>query len=151
MVRAYRTARPGATAADLRTAILGDGLFGAATRRMAAAHAGRDQGKGATFGYRFGWRSDALDGQLGASHVMELPFVFDVAGLAALHGSGALLGTTAAPADLARRTHAAWVRFAATGDPGWPAQGPGRRGVQQIGATWRFVDDPDPLEVAAWS
>lgn len=84
-------------------------------------------------------------GQATIVAVMELPFVFDVTGLPALHGPGALLGTTAAPADLAARTHAAWVRFAATGDPGWPAQRPGRPGVQEIGATWRFVDDPEPL------
>jgi para-nitrobenzyl esterase len=139
VVAAYRAARPGATAAQLRTAILGDAVFGLPTRRMAAAHAGAG---GATFGYRFTWRSGALEGQLGASHVMELPFVFDTAGLAALHGPRALLGPTAAPVDLARRTHAAWVRFAATGDPGWPSQGPGGRGVQDIGAAWRYVADP---------
>jgi para-nitrobenzyl esterase len=148
LIDAYRASRPAATAAQLRTAILGDGLFGTGTRRMAAAHA---TATAATFGYEFAWRSGALDGQLGASHVMELPFVFDVLDLPSLHGPHALLGTTAPPADLARRMHAAWVRFAATGDPGWAPLLPGRRSVQRIDTTWQLVDDPHPLETAVWA
>jgi para-nitrobenzyl esterase len=140
VVDAYRRCRPAATDADLRAAILGDGLFGAGTRRMAAAHA--MSATAATYAYEFTWRSDALGGQLGASHVMELPFVFDLAHLSSLHGPRSLLGTAAPPADLAARMHAAWVRFAATGDPGWPATSPRRNRVQQIGATWQLVDEP---------
>ena len=30
-----------------------------------------------TYAYAFGWPSPALDGQLGATHIVELPFVFD--------------------------------------------------------------------------
>jgi len=91
---------------------LGDELFGAGTRRMASAHAPL----GPTYAYEFGWRSS----ELGASHVMELPFVFDHLDLPALHGPHGLLGTGEPPAGLAARMHAAWARFAATGDPGWP-------------------------------
>ncbi|MGW0504436.1 carboxylesterase/lipase family protein [Micromonospora sp. NPDC003241] len=115
-VRAYRQARPHACAADLRTAILGDGLFGTGTRRLAEAHAPH----GPTWAYLFTWRSAALNGRLGASHVMELPFVFDRLHLPALHGPQALLGDTAPPGELATNMHAAWIRFATTGDPGWP-------------------------------
>jgi para-nitrobenzyl esterase len=147
LVRAYRQSRPTATAAELRTAILGDGLFAAGTRRMAAAHAHA----AATFAYEFTWRSNAVDGQLGASHVMELPFVFDLTDLASLRGPNALLGTAEPPADLARRTHAAWVAFATTGDPGWAPSQPQRRRVQIIGDTWELMDDPRPLETAAWT
>lgn len=116
LVRAYRTARPTATRAQLHVAILGDGLFGASIQRMAAAH---ESTGAATFRYEFTWRSDALDGQLGASHVMELPFVFDAVGLPSLHGPNALLGTTPPPSDLSHRVHTAWLRFATTGNPGW--------------------------------
>lgn len=48
VVAAYRAARPDATAARLRTAILGDALFGTPTRRMAAAHAGAGGRRSAT-------------------------------------------------------------------------------------------------------
>ena len=111
----YRAGRPGASPAELRTAILGDGLFGAGTRALTEAHAGH----GPTWAYRFTWRSTALDGRLGASHVMELPFVFDHVHLPALRGPRALLGDGLPPTDLATRVHEAWVRFATCGDPGW--------------------------------
>lgn len=124
-VRAYRQARPGASAAELRTAILGDGLFGTGTQRLAEAHARH----GPTWAYIFTWRSTALGGLLGASHVMELPFVFDQLHLPALHGPQALLGDAAVPGELATDVHGAWIRFATTGDPGWPRY----PAVQQLG------------------
>lgn len=124
-VRAYRKAHPDASLGRLRTALLGDGLFGAGTQALTEAHAAH----GPTWAYRFAWRSDALDGRLGASHVMELPFVFDRLDLPALHGRQALLGSGPAPQYLADRMHAAWIRFAATGDPGWPRH----PGVGQLG------------------
>jgi para-nitrobenzyl esterase len=82
--------------------------------------------------------------------VLELPFVFDVLHLPALRGPRSLLGTASPPADLARRLHSAWVRFATTGDPGWAPQRPGRRFVQRIGTNWELVEDPRPREDASW-
>jgi para-nitrobenzyl esterase len=112
VLRAYRKSHPHASPGRLRTALLGDGLFGTGTRALTDAHALH----GPTWAYRFGWRSSGL----GASHVMELPFVFDRLDLPALHGPRALVGEGPAPQDLADRMHAAWIRFATTGDPGWP-------------------------------
>lgn len=149
LIHAYRTQRPTASAAELRAAVLGDGLFGTGTRRMANAHA--TAGNAPTFVYEFTWRSNALDGQLGASHTMELPFVFDRLDLPSLHGPQALLGTSGPPADLAARMHQAWVRFAASGDPGWPRHESGRRRVQWIGAAWELTEDPRPRETEAWA
>ncbi len=149
LIAAYRAQRPAASAAELRTAVLGDGLFGAGTRRMAAAHG--TAAHAPTFAYEFTWRSDALDGRLGASHAMELPFVFDRLDLPALHGPSALLGTTEPPADLATRTHRAWIRFAATGDPGWPRYEPHHRHCQQIGAAWELTTNPRSRETEAWA
>jgi para-nitrobenzyl esterase len=148
LLAAYRRSRPDATDPDLRAAILGDGLFGAGTRAMTAAHAPAPAG---TYEYEFTWRSDSLDGQLGASHVLDLPFVFDVLHQPGLYGRRALLGATAPPADLARRVHRGWVRFAATGDPGWAASVPGVRRVQRLGPDWRLVENPRPEEYAAWT
>ncbi|MEV0411711.1 carboxylesterase family protein [Streptomyces sp. NPDC050448] len=130
-VRAYRARHPDAGPAELRTLILGDGLFTAGTRRMAAAHAAAASGR--TYRYEFAWRSDALSGQLGASHVMEMPFVFDRLTLASLHGPHALLGTTPPPAELARKIHQTWIRFAETGTPGWPAHQEDDGHVERLG------------------
>jgi para-nitrobenzyl esterase len=148
LVDAYRSARPSATAAQLRVALLGDAMFGAGTRRFAEAHAQAAAAR--TFVYEFTWRSAALDGKLGSCHLMELPFVFDTAGLPALHGPGALLGTPPPPGDLAARVHATWVRFATHGDPGWPAYSQATPTVQQIGETWTQVVGPHAREFRAW-
>ncbi|WP_063127015.1 carboxylesterase/lipase family protein [Nocardia fusca] len=113
VVAAYRAQHPDATFGALRAAILGDALFGTGSRRAAAAH-------GNAFVYEFAWRSEALGGALGAAHAVELPFVFDCLRLPELHGPGGLLGPAEAPARLATEMHTAWVRFARTGDPGWP-------------------------------
>jgi para-nitrobenzyl esterase len=122
VVRAYRAERPTASVPELRTAMLSDGLFRHGTRRMAAAHA--TSTTAATYVYEFAWRSDAIDGQLGACHAVELPFVFDTVDLPELHGPHALLGTAPPPAALAAAMHGAWTRFANTGDPGWPSHRP---------------------------
>ncbi|MGP3946136.1 MULTISPECIES: carboxylesterase/lipase family protein [Streptomyces] len=115
-VESARAANPAASLSRLRTFLLSEGLFRAGTRRTADAHATSSAG---TYAYEFAWRPDAVGGQLGACHTIELPFVFDMTGLPALHGPTALLGTTPAPAELACDVHTAWVRFASTGDPGW--------------------------------
>ncbi len=98
---------------------LGEALFGAGTARMIEAH--RRISGGRTHVYRFGYRSTAFDGKLGAAHTVELPFVFDLADAPWLHGATGLLGPSPVPVGLAARMHGAWVGFARTGNPGWAA------------------------------
>ncbi|MEC3982631.1 carboxylesterase family protein [Amycolatopsis sp. H20-H5] len=85
-----------------------DELFRAASRRLTDAH-----GNART--YEFDWR----DGPHGACHTVELPFVFETTDLPELRGPDGLLGPRVPP-SLADELHQAWVRFATTGDPGWP-------------------------------
>ena len=72
-------------------------------------------GPAPTYLYEFAWRSPVMD--IGAAHAMEIPFVFD--NLAA-PDAAQVIGTEP-PAALAAEVHAAWIGFAATGDPGWQA------------------------------
>ncbi|MFJ7417065.1 hypothetical protein ACIQXD_00405 [Streptomyces uncialis] len=65
--------------------------------------------------YEFG-RPSPVRG-LGACHALELGFVFATLDRP---GTDALTGPDA-PQEPADAVHAAWVRFAATGDPGWRA------------------------------
>ncbi|MGW7516197.1 carboxylesterase/lipase family protein [Streptomyces sp. NPDC054796] len=157
LLAAYRAARPRATPGELRSAVLGDALFGAGTWRMADAHAtrareeraaGRDGAR--THLYEFGWRSPALDGGLGAAHAVELPFVLDRTDLPELRGARGLLGPDALPAGLADRVHAAWVAFARTGDPGWAPYGTRERTTLRVTERWETVDDPRAGEREAW-
>ncbi|MBU3867008.1 carboxylesterase family protein [Streptomyces sp. 4503] len=148
LVEVYRRERPGASAGELRSAIMTDALFGAGTRRLAAAHARHSSSR--THVYEFAWRSRALDGRLGATHVMELPFVFDRTDLPRLHGPEAILGPAEPPAGLASRVHATWIRFARTGDPGWPPYESVRRTTMRIAEAWTRVADPGAPIRRAW-
>jgi para-nitrobenzyl esterase len=110
----YRANRPGASAGDVLCALVTDRFFrnptfAAADARLAAG------GPAATYLYEFAWRSPVQD--LGAAHAVEIPFVFD--NLAEPDAQQAI--GTEPPADLAAAMHAAWIMFAATGDPGWRA------------------------------
>ncbi|WP_031037403.1 carboxylesterase/lipase family protein [Streptomyces sp. NRRL F-5650] len=148
LVETYRRSRPEASFAELRSAIMADALFGAGTRALAGAHAAH--AGSATHAYEFAWRSRALDGELGATHAVELPFVFDLADRPELRGPAALLGPDEPPADLADRVHETWIRFAATGDPGWDPYDTDRRATMHIDAEWTQIDDPRSQERQAW-
>ncbi|WP_181786215.1 carboxylesterase/lipase family protein, partial [Streptomyces phytophilus] len=128
---AHRAARPDATPGELRSAVLGEALFAAGTKRLAQAHARISHGR--THLYSFAHRSTALDGRLGAAHTVELPFVFDIADAPWLHGSTRLLGPTPAPPGLAARIHGAWVDFATAGTPGWPPYDPRQPTAEILG------------------
>ena len=149
LVGTYRASRPRATFGELRSAIMGDALFGAGSWALAEAHAAH--APSSTFAYEFAWRSEALDGQLGATHTIELPFVFDTTGLPVLNGPHAMLGSRRAPTALATRMHQAWVRFARTGDPGWGRYDEQRRSTMRIDTEWAEVEDPRSAERQAWS
>ncbi len=149
LVETYRASRPGASFAELRSAIMGDALFGVGSRALADAHAAHP--RSATYAYEFAWRSQALGGELGAAHGVELPFVFDLADRPELNGPHALLGPGQPPADLATRVHETWIRFARTGDPGWDRYDTGRRATMRIDTEWSQVDDPHGRERLAWT
>ncbi|MES4904366.1 MULTISPECIES: carboxylesterase family protein [unclassified Streptomyces] len=149
LVETYRTSRPEASFAELRSAIMADALFGAGSWALADAHAAHPES--ATYAYEFAWRSRALDGELGATHAVELPFVFDLADRPELNGPAALLGPDKPPADLATRMHGTWIRFARTGDPGWHPYDTERRATMHIDTEWTQADDPRSQERQAWS
>ena len=94
--------------------------------------------------YEFAWASPGL----GAVHALEVPFVFDTA-VTDAPLFGPLLGSEP-PQQLARKMHAAWLAFAATGDPGWPKYDPGRRATMRFDADSRVVEDPRQWERNLW-
>ncbi|MCX2953708.1 carboxylesterase/lipase family protein [Lentzea sp. NEAU-D7] len=146
LVRTYREQRPAATDGEIRSAVLGDALFGAGTWALTEAHARHSR----VFAYEFAWRSPALDGALGATHTVELPFVFGRTGLPSLRGPDRLLGDGEAPSSLVTRVHDSWVRFARAGDPGWPPYTRDRRTTMRFDVDSGTVDDPRGAEREAW-
>ncbi len=126
----YRAARPDAVPGVLLADVMTDFFYRLPAVRLAEAHPG-------THLYEFDWTSPAYGGRLGSCHALELPFVFDTLDVPEAE---ALVGE-APPQRLADAMHRAWVGFAATGDPGWPAYGDTRT-VRRFGATTETVDDP---------
>ncbi len=108
----YQANRPGASAGDVLCALVTDRFFrnptfAAAQARLAA------RGPAPTYLYEFAWPSPVQ--KVGAAHAIEIPFVFDT-----IDSPDAQLAIGAEPpADIAMQMHAAWIRFATTGDPGW--------------------------------
>ena len=100
-----------------------DLVFRAPGRRYAAAHRGR------TWFYEFGWRSPALNGELGACHAIEIPFVFNT--LACATGPKGLVGEDP-PQELADRIQDLWVSFARNGGLSWPEYDERTRQVYQL-------------------
>ncbi|MEB4615605.1 carboxylesterase/lipase family protein [Leucobacter sp. M11] len=111
-VRLFHAHRPGASAGELLGAIATDVLLRVPALRLAE----RRRAAGArSFLFEFGWKTPVQ--HLGAAHSLELGFVFDTL---AAPDVRAMTGEFA-PQALADEMHAAWVAFAASGDPGWPA------------------------------
>ncbi|MGW0770215.1 carboxylesterase/lipase family protein [Streptomyces sp. NPDC002676] len=137
---AYRATRPTATPGELLEALATDWFFRVPAIRLAEAVPG-------SYLYEFGWRSSQYDGRLGACHALDLPFVFD-----RLHDPryAALLGPSQPPQALADAMHGAWVSFAKTGDPGWPAYDTATRTTMMFGTEPVPEADPRPVERALW-
>ena len=136
----YRRNRPGAHAGEVATAILTDGYYRMPALRLAQAHP-------ESFVYEFAWPSAAFGGRLGASHALELPFVFDTLDDPAVAD---LLGGPA-PQALASQMHASWVRFAKTGTPGWPAYTRDARHSMRFDTESRLTTDDRADERALWA
>lgn len=70
------------------------------------------QGGAPAYLYHFQWQSPVNDGSLGASHGMELPFMFNNIAMART-----LTGGTKAAYELADKMSSAWINFVKTGNP----------------------------------
>ncbi|SDJ45552.1 carboxylesterase/lipase family protein [Streptomyces indicus] len=106
----YRASRPDAPPGEILGAMTTDKILRAPLIRLADDRTGRP---GRTYVYEFAWPSPV--GRLGACHALEIGFVFDTLHTADSH----LLAGDAAPQELARAMHQAWIAFATHGDPGW--------------------------------
>ncbi len=121
--QAYRRSFPGASAESLYELIQNDWLFRMPTLHLAQA---QTAGGGSAYLYELAWAAPASGGILGACHGLDGPLVFGNLG----EGFAArLIGPAPVPAagKLSAQFRTAWTRFAATGDPGWPAYDPQQR------------------------
>ncbi|MFD4564445.1 carboxylesterase/lipase family protein [Streptomyces sp. NPDC058467] len=139
--RGYRAIHPDAGTADLVGQMVTDRLLRVPLHRLADAQSRRFP----SYVYEFAWPSNVPG--LGACHALELGFVFDTAGVP----ESAKLAGAGAPQELADAMHAAWVRFAADGDPGWAAWDASHP-VRVFGAgAPHTVHGPRDRELALWN
>jgi carboxylesterase type B len=99
---------------------------------------------GRTWLYRFSWPTPVAGGRLHACHGVDVPFVFGT-----FAHARPLVGD-APPQELAAAVRGAWVRFAATGSPGWPAYAAPARAVMDFNQTSAVVHDPDARRREVW-
>lgn len=147
LLEIYSAAHAGLSDGELRSAILGDAVFGAGSRAIADSHAATSPRS--TFAYAFEWRSTALAGRLGAAHIVDVPFAFDTI-TADLQTDTSLLGAAPAPRALAQAVHRAWCEFIATGSPGWKRYDVSERATMMLGESLTVAADPFAAQRAAW-
>jgi para-nitrobenzyl esterase len=104
---AFAGATPGDVLCDMQTHV----RFVRPADQLAVA-----RGDTPTWRYRFEGLDVTDNGGLGSCHAAEIPFVFGTTGLPQMR----LLIGAQPSAAVAETMHCTWVRFAASGDPGWP-------------------------------
>lgn len=134
LLKAYGMGAAGKKPGHTFTDAMHDLVFRWPARRFAEEHRGR------THMYEFEWRSP-LFGGLGASHAMELPFVFDT--LASVTGPEGICGE-APPQALADSVHRIWVDFATDGRLPWAPFTQDDRLVYQLAAGEAVQEPPMP-------
>jgi para-nitrobenzyl esterase len=119
--------------------------------RMPSLHLAEAQvaGGGRAFLYELAWPAPGLGGVLGACHGLDVPLVF---GNLNLGQTAMLLGDPppAAAVALSAEMRDAWTRFAAEGDPGWPAYDVARRLTQVFDDPSAVVRYPEERSRELW-
>jgi para-nitrobenzyl esterase len=141
----YRANRPGAGPGDVMAAVITDWFFRIPSIRVAEARAAA--GAAGTWMYRFDHPEPWDNHGFGASHAVEIPFVFDTL---ARSGSAALIGDAPSQA-VADRVHRVWVDFISRGNPGWAPYDVASRTTGLLTQTITPVDDPAGDERALWA
>mgnify|MGYP001823815620 CR=1 FL=1 len=150
LLPAYREELPAATAGEIAIAYAGDRTFRIPAVRLAEA---RHAHEADTWMYLFSWKSRAFGGALGATHALDIGFVFNTLDAA---GFDVFLGTDDPPTGLAETMHDVWAAFIKTGRPhtdtvnDWPSYTPDDRAVLEFGDEVRLLDDPGAVTRKAW-
>jgi len=151
LIEIYRDGHPDRSEERAWVELIGEVVFRIPAIRLAEAQSAHGA---PVYLYRFDWESPAVGGRLGASHVLELPFVWNRLDLPVAQ---ILLGAdTATTQPLATAMHMSWVQFIRSGDPNgrglpaWPRYDALRRATLLLDRTCQVVDDPAGAARALW-
>lgn len=152
-IQVYRDARlrrgVDASPVALWRAIMTDSMFRIPAIRMAELHS---QHTKATWMYLFDYESPALDGQLGACHSIDVPFVFGTTGVGEL---ARFCGDSHLVRCLSEIIHDTYVAFGKYGNPSnimfdWPEYERVHRRTMHLDMRSRVEDAPMEEERAFW-
>jgi para-nitrobenzyl esterase len=135
---------------DLWVAAGTDIVFRWPTMQLAAALGAHDP---RTFAYLFTWESPAFGGVLGATHALEIPFVF---GTHRDPGIARFVGEGRAVDELSAAMQSSWVSFARRRDPSsaevgkWPPWERERRSTMVFGPIVSLQERPRDEELTVW-
>ncbi|MCY4517782.1 MAG: carboxylesterase/lipase family protein [Acidimicrobiaceae bacterium] len=145
----YSGNRPEAAPHELAAAVETDRMFTVPAVRLADAQAAHNPD---LWMYRFDWRTPQGDGEWGAHHFLEVPFMFDQIDNDMARG---FVGDDP-PLDLVANTHEAWVRFVTDGDPNhtglpdWPRWTTQSRPTMLLDTECRVANRPADDEISLW-
>jgi para-nitrobenzyl esterase len=154
MIDIYKQAREGNFSIEpkeLLNALMTDYIFRISTIHILEAQSKHQPN---TYNYLFTWPSPAFNGDLGASHALELPFVFNT-----LNDPGFEVFVGKSP-DLNAISHKvmdAWIAFARTGNPNcngipkWPSYDIEKRSTMLIDHEFKVVEKFLDKERGAWN
>ena len=89
--------------------------------------------------YMLTWETPVAKGRLRTPHALEIPLVFDN-----VEKARNFVGRGDEPQVVAEQMSSAWLAFAKTGDPGWPAYDAQTRATMLFDLESRVVSDPLP-------
>jgi para-nitrobenzyl esterase len=139
---AYRAAYPEAGPALLHELVNSDWLMRMPSLQLADA---QEAGGGRAWTYELRWGP----GPDGASHSLDVLLVFGTIDVAALRAAfGADVADEAV--HLSEVMRADWLRFAATGDPGWPRYAPAERSTRVYDAEPSVQPYPEERSRRIW-
>lgn len=153
MYETYKQAREGNLSTDpkdIADAIITDFMFRIPTIRFLEAQFKHQKN---TYNYLFTWESPGMDGQLGACHALELPFVFNTLNL---EGMENFSGQGPEAELLSQKIMDAWIAFARTGNPNheglpeWQTYDIEKRATMCLGKHCKQVNAAYDKEREAW-
>lgn len=153
MIDTYKHAREGKFSIESKeiiNALITDYIFRISTMRLLEAQSKHQSN---TYNYLFTWPSPAFNGDLGACHALELPFVFNTLNDPAFK---VFVGKSPDLNAISHKVMDAWIAFARTGNPNcdsipeWPSYDIEKRSTMLIDREFKVVEKFLDKERAAW-
>ena len=153
MIDTYKQAREGKYSTEpkeVMNALLTDYIFRISTIRLLEAQSKHQPN---TYNYLFTWPSPAFNGDLGACHALELPFVFNTLKNSAFQE---FVGKSPDLNAISHKVMDAWIAFARSGNPNhegipqWPSYNVEKRSTMLINKEFKVVEKFLDKERATW-